>query len=72
MQMLGGSTSTFDFFVILSLQHIDSMGDLAVPGAHPPEIFCFPFIVLEQTNDNGLGVRVFDQQQIFVKPEWQR
>ena len=33
----------------------------------------FPFIVLELTKDTGVGgVRVFDQQMIFVKPEWNR
>ncbi len=36
------------------------------------EIVCFPFIVLELTAESGgtLGVRVYDQQLMQVKPEW--
>jgi hypothetical protein len=36
----------------------------------PHEIEQFPFIVLELVTTERLGVRVYDQQQIEVKPEW--
>jgi hypothetical protein len=37
------------------------------------EIIGFPFIVLELTQEvASTNVRVFDQQMIYVKPEWNR
>lgn len=44
---------------------------LCSPDDSMSEISCFPFIVLEQSIENGQGVvRVFDQQQINVKSDW--
>lgn len=83
MEVIGVKERSFNFFVIVSLQTIDTHKAVSVPTHNGEsngevksvelqmtEIVCFPFIVLELTNNSTCAVSVYDQQQFFINNSW--
>jgi len=62
-------SAPFSYLVILNFQKGEASAHLDGSGA---EISSFPFVVLELYNENGYKAKLFDQQQMWVKPMWQQ